>query len=73
MSPSFGEVGLRETDAIVGAVFTTLTADEVTAVPVAEPSFGVAIQATESPLLKEEPVRVLAVAPETVVPFTVHA
>jgi hypothetical protein len=67
-----GELGLMETLVRVGAVLSTVTVLEVTAVPEVVPSVGVASQTTLWPLEKYVPLSVEVVG-LTVEPFTRQA
>ncbi len=67
-----GELGLMLTLVSVGAVLSTVTVFEVTAVPEEVPSVGVARHTTVWPLEKDVPLSVAVVA-LTVEPFTRQA
>jgi hypothetical protein len=69
-----GDAGVTLTDVSVGALFTTTTAVELTAVPVADPSPGVTVHTMLSVLLNwVAPSSVLVVWPAMTVPFFAQA
>jgi hypothetical protein len=69
-----GDAGVTLADVSAGALFTTTTAVELTAVPVAVPSPGVTVQTMLSVLLNcVDPSSVLVVWPARTVPFFAQA
>jgi hypothetical protein len=72
VSVSVALEGLTLTLVSTGAVLLTVTVLLVTALPEAEPSFGVTAHATVSPASKSALVRVAVLAP-IAVPLTCHA